>query len=91
MLEFSNHARVHKAEFAVSTPYPGTPLWKRLVAEDRILHRDFSRYNDANVVFKPAQMSPERLQEGYLHLWREFYRPRQGLRGEGLFERTIQF
>ncbi len=91
MLEFSNHARVHKAEFAVSTPYPGTPLWKRFVAEDRILHRDFSRYNDANVVFKPAQMSPERLQEGYLHLWREFYRPRQGLRGEGLFERTIQF
>lgn len=91
MLEFADEAKIRKAEFAVLTPYPGTPVWSRFVAEGRILHRDWSRYNDANVVFRPKNMSPERLLEGYLHLWREFYRPRQTLRGLVREERTIQF
>lgn len=91
MLEFADAAKISKAEFAVLTPYPGTPIWNRFVDEDRILHRTWTRYNDANVVFRPAQMSPERLLEGYLYLWREFYRPRQSLRELDKGERTIQF
>ncbi|MFO0650931.1 MAG: cobalamin-dependent protein [Polyangiales bacterium] len=92
MLAFCDSAGVRKAEFAIFTPYPATPSWQRLVAEERILHRDWSKYNDANVVFRPAKMSPERLQEGYLHLWREFYRARAtAIRDAGYAERTVQF
>ena len=91
MLEFADEAGIRKAEFAIMTPYPGTAVWHRLVAEDRILHKSWDRFNDANVVFKPAQMSPERLQEGYLYLWKEFYKSRQGLKELGREERTIQF
>lgn len=91
MLEFATASRIQKAEFAVFTPYPGTPAWHRLLAEDRILTRDWSLYNDANVVFRPKGMTPEALHQGYLRLWREFYasRPEQALRSEA--ERTIQF
>jgi radical SAM superfamily enzyme YgiQ (UPF0313 family) len=91
MLAFADEAGIRKAEFAIMTPYPGTPSWHRLVREERILHRDWSRYNDANVVFQPLQMTPERLLEGYLYLWREFYRSRQGLRALEREARTIQF
>lgn len=91
MIEFADRAGIRKAEFAILTPYPGTPVWHALEAEGRLLHHDWSKYNDANVVFQPKQMSPDRLQEGYLHLWREFYRPRQSLRGLDREERTIQF
>ncbi len=91
MLMFASAASIRKAEFAVMTPYPGTPVWDRMLAEGRILHRDWSRYNDANVVFQPRLMTPAQLQEGYLHLWREFYRTRQGLRHDDAFARTIQF
>lgn len=91
MLEFANEAKIRKAEFAIMTPYPGTPVWYDLVAQDRILHKNWGRYNDANVVFQPRHMSPERLLEGYLYLWREFYKPRQALRDLGREERTIQF
>ncbi len=91
MLEFANDAKIVKAEFAITTPYPGTPLYKRMVLEERVLTRDWSLYNDANVVFRPKQMSPETLLDGYLELWREFYRPRQGLRGMAREARTIQF
>ncbi len=91
MLEFADAAGVRKAEFAIFTPYPGTPAWHRLEAEGRILHRDWSKYNDANVVFRPAKMSPERLLEGYLYLWREFYRPRGSIRDAEYADRTVQF
>ncbi len=74
ILEFTARADVKSAEFPILTPYPGTPLWHRLLAQDRILHRDWARYNDANVTFRPANYAPERLLEGYLHVWREFYK-----------------
>ena len=91
MLEFADEAKIRKAEFAIMTPYPGTPSFRALSTAGRVLTEDWSLYNDANVVFKPAQMTPERLLEGYLYLWREFYRPRQHLRGLDVQERTIQF
>jgi radical SAM superfamily enzyme YgiQ (UPF0313 family) len=91
VLEFCERTRILKAEFAISTPYPGTPEWHRLNEDGRILTRDWSRYNDANVVFRPAQMTPEALQEGYLRLWREFYTDRDHLRDLPYYERTIQF
>jgi radical SAM superfamily enzyme YgiQ (UPF0313 family) len=91
MLAFCDAAGVRKAEFAIFTPYPGTPSWRRLRDEGRILHCDWSKYNDANVVFRPARMSPERLQEGYLQLWREFYRARLKTPGADYAAHTVQF
>ncbi|NOY25946.1 MAG: radical SAM protein, partial [Oligoflexia bacterium] len=91
MLEFSEKAGIRKAEFAIFTPYPNTPVWHRLIAEDRILTRNWTHYNDANVVFKPAQMSPDDLHEGYLRLWREFYAARPEVMEMSEMERTIQF
>ncbi|MDH5490907.1 MAG: cobalamin-dependent protein [Myxococcales bacterium] len=91
MLDFGQRSGLRKAEFAIRTPYPGTPVWHTMLEQDRILHREWNRYNDANVVFKPAQMSPERLQEGYLYLWKEFYKERENLTKLDHRERTIQF
>lgn len=91
MLEFTTKTNLEKAEFAIFTPYPGTPSWYRLVEEDRIISRDWSRYNDANVVFRPKKMTPDELLNGYLRLWREFYSTRAHLADGSLADRTIQF
>ena len=91
MLELADEAGIAKAEFAIRTPYPGTPDFESLFRAGRLLHTDWSRYNDANVVFQPAKMSPERLLEGYLELWRGFYRSRTELAALDHRERTIQF
>ena len=91
LLDFTRRAGVQKTEFAIFTPYPGTPAWHRLSAAGRILDRTWKHYNDANVVFRPQQMSPERLLEGYLGLWRDFYRDKQDLRSLTHGRKTIQF
>jgi hypothetical protein len=51
----------------------GTPLFRRLEAEGRILSHDWSRYDTAHAVFRPAQMTPEELERGYAWIYREFY------------------
>jgi len=91
MLEFCARAKIRKAEFAIFTPYPGTPAWRRLEREDRILSRDWQRYNDANVVYRPAQLTPDQVTRGYLDLWRNFYADKRHFLQAAQDERTIQF
>jgi radical SAM superfamily enzyme YgiQ (UPF0313 family) len=91
MLEFCHAAGVRKAEFAIFTPYPGTPAWHQLEQEGRIIDRTWSHYNDANAVFRPAHMTPDQLTEGYLRLWRDFYSDKSHFQNVSQAERTIQF
>ena len=58
-------ARLECATFHILTPYPGTPLFRQMEGEGRLLHRDWSRYDTAHVVFRPRHMTPEELFEGY--------------------------
>ena len=58
-------ARLECATFHILTPYPGTPLFRQMEAEGRLLHRDWSLYDTAHVVFRPRHMTPEELAEGY--------------------------
>ena len=91
MLEFAQASGIRKAEFAVFTPYPGTPSWTRLQAEGRILHTDWSRYNDANCVYQPRHLTPDQVTEAYLRLWRDFYADKRHFLTASHDERTIQF
>jgi len=65
---------VQNATFNILTPFPGTRLYERLDAQDRILTHDWSKYNGrADVVFRPKLMSPEQLLAGYEYANKRFY------------------
>ena len=92
ILDFCDRTGIRKAEFAIATPYPGTPQWAQLEAEGRLLTREWRRYNDANPTFRPLRLTPEQVEEGYLRLWREFYAPRrEAVSGMSEYDRIIQF
>ena len=59
--------------FNLLTPYPGTAFFRRFQEEGRLLHTDWSRYNHAEVVFKPKLMTPEQLQRGWQQTRKEAY------------------
>jgi radical SAM superfamily enzyme YgiQ (UPF0313 family) len=65
--------RLECATFHVLTPYPGTPLFARMQAEGRILHRDWDLYDTAHVVFRPKRMSPEDLARGYAFCYERLF------------------
>ncbi len=65
---------IETATFHILTPYPDTALHARMVAQDRILHHDWDRYDTRHVVFRPAGMSAQTLESGYWRAYRDFYR-----------------
>jgi radical SAM superfamily enzyme YgiQ (UPF0313 family) len=65
--------RLECATYHILTPYPGTPLFQRMEAEGRLLHRDWSRYDTAHCVYRPRHMSPTQLEEGYAWLYRRTF------------------
>jgi radical SAM superfamily enzyme YgiQ (UPF0313 family) len=62
------------ATFHIQTPYPGTRLHARMAREGRMLTRNWNLYDTRHVVYRPAQLRPEKLKEGYDWAYREFYR-----------------
>jgi radical SAM superfamily enzyme YgiQ (UPF0313 family) len=65
--------RLECATFHILTPYPGTPLFARLEAEGRLLHKDWGRYDTGHVVFRPRQMTVEQLADGYAWSYRRLF------------------
>jgi len=57
--------RIDIPRFAIYTPYPGTQAFSTLQAQNRILHEDWQYYDTQHVVFRPAQMSPDELYQGF--------------------------
>lgn len=72
-VEWIEANRLECATFHILTPYPGTPLFRQFEAEGRILHRDWSRYDTAHVVFQPKNMTPEQLDAGYAWCYEKLF------------------
>jgi radical SAM superfamily enzyme YgiQ (UPF0313 family) len=65
--------RLECATFHILTPYPGTPLFRAMEAEGRLLHKNWSLYDTAHVVFRPRHLSPDELAQGYAWLYERLF------------------
>ena len=72
-LQWIEEVRLECATFHILTPYPGTPLFRQLESEGRILHRNWNRYDTSHVVFQPRRMTVEQLQRGYEDCYRRLF------------------
>ena len=71
--KFAVEAGIDLPRFAISTPFPGTPLHARLASEGRLLHKDWSLYDGQHCVFQPDSMSPRDLELGTERAWKIAY------------------
>ena len=74
-LDFICDSEIDKAEFHILTPFPDTPLFDRLEKQNRILTKDWSKYDSKNVVFKPKHITAEELIDGVKKMYTGFYNP----------------
>ena len=70
---FAVEARIDLPRFAIVTPFPNTALYRRLETEGRILTRNWELYDGQHVVFRPAKMSVQELQQGAELAWKHAY------------------
>jgi radical SAM superfamily enzyme YgiQ (UPF0313 family) len=65
---------IETATFHILTPYPTTALYERMAQQGRLLHSNWDLYDTRHVVYRPAKLTPEALEIGYWHAYRDFYR-----------------
>ena len=73
-VDFLEEAGIQNATFNILTPFPGTPLFRKMEAEGRILTRDWRKYNSRDdVVYQPKLMSAAELLAGFRYANERFY------------------
>jgi radical SAM superfamily enzyme YgiQ (UPF0313 family) len=65
----------------ILTPFPGTPLYERLLSEGRVLgDAGWARFNAGHAVFHPLTIAADELEQTFLELRQEIYSTRSCLR-----------
>ncbi|TDA67221.1 MAG: B12-binding domain-containing radical SAM protein [Clostridia bacterium] len=86
-VDFARRNKMEAAQFAILTPYPGTPLYTEMEQQGRIIDDNWAHYDVSHVVFEPRGMSAKTLQEGRNWAWKEFYSLSSIASRLGLFHR----
>jgi len=73
-LDFAVENQIETATFHTLTPFPGTRTFDEMLADGRIIDRNWDNYDTCHAVFRPRRMTPAQLEEGYHRLYRDFYR-----------------
>lgn len=73
LIDFLLEIDLDLAEFTVLAPFPHTKAYDDLLRQGRIFDFDWDHYNAGQVVYKPKNMTPEKLQELYDYAWKSFY------------------
>lgn len=64
---------VQVPKFYVLTPMPGTDLYEEFKNKGRLIHEDYKLYTATHAVYKPAQLTPDQLEEEYWMIYKNTY------------------
>jgi radical SAM superfamily enzyme YgiQ (UPF0313 family) len=72
-IDFIQKLNPHFAIFTMMTPYPGAPLYDRLVSENRIKTFDWSKYTGENLVFDHPFVENDLVQYKLYEVYKNYY------------------
>jgi radical SAM superfamily enzyme YgiQ (UPF0313 family) len=79
--DFVRASGLLEVQITVQTPFPGTPLYRRLARENRLLEERFwDRCTLFDVTYQPKRMTVAELEAGMRWLFSEIYNEREFLR-----------
>jgi radical SAM superfamily enzyme YgiQ (UPF0313 family) len=83
-LDFIEKSEMEFAQFSLLTPLPGTALFRQFEEEQRIVHKDWSKYDLGSIVFRHPLLTAQRLHFEKNNAWRRFYSFRSILKRLGM-------
>ncbi len=81
--DFMLRSGVSNPIFSILTPYPGTPLWRKLQREGRIFDVDYNNYDMTHLAFDHPNFSKTQIESLYWDCWSWLYYP------ENIVERLL--
>lgn len=74
VIDFVRETEMFDVQITIMTPFPGTPLYKRLRKEKRLLEeQDWRRCTLFDINFQPKNMTVDELHEGFKRIGTEIY------------------
>lgn len=72
-IKFAKNAGIQFAVFNITTPYPGTAMYKEFLQKDSLLHQNWDLYNLGEPVLKLDTVSDQVVKRYYYQSYRDFY------------------
>ena len=72
--DYAKEIGLQSTHSVIMIPFPGTPVYRQLEQEGRLLTKDWSKYDGAHVVFEPKKMTSRELDEGAYWYYRRIGR-----------------
>ena len=70
-VDFVKEIKVDKVIPHFMIPFPGSESFKKLDADNRIITKDWSKYDGSHSVYQPKNMSTDELEEGVHWVWKK--------------------
>jgi radical SAM superfamily enzyme YgiQ (UPF0313 family) len=70
---FIQQTKIPIPRFYILTPIPGSLLYERFKSENRLLTEDLKEFDGSHCVHRPAQISPEKVEELYWWIYRRVF------------------
>jgi radical SAM superfamily enzyme YgiQ (UPF0313 family) len=83
-VKFCMDNQIDHVNFHIISPTPGTPFFDTLQRQGRLIHQDWTYYQE-NATYKPLGMTIEELQEGQIWAYEEFFRT------TNIFKRVLHY
>jgi len=74
IIELVSKYKLQKCLFQLLVPWPGTPIYNELSRQGRIITRDWSSYNNCEIVFVPKLMTEETILDAFYATCDELFR-----------------
>lgn len=78
-LKFCINNGIDLVNFHIVSPTPGTPFFDQIKEEGRLLHENWTYYQE-NATYNPKNMTIKQLQQGQIKAYEEFFRPKNILK-----------
>ena len=72
-INFAKNSAIQFAIFNITTPYPGTEMYKEFSKKNLILHQNWDLYNLAQPILKLDTVSEQAVKQYYYKSYRDFY------------------
>jgi radical SAM superfamily enzyme YgiQ (UPF0313 family) len=79
-VDYLESLKVPITQFFILTPYPGSPTGDKIWRSGVVFDEDLNHLREPYVVYKPQQLSPAELHDGWWSAVQEFYSLRSILR-----------
>ena len=75
-INFLKKIKFDLLQISILTPFPGTELYCKLKEENRLLHKNWKRYDCVHCVYQPLYVTPQQIEEYFLRAYRSIYASR---------------